>query len=522
MIDFFADKLRDPRIKSFPAEIEKIKGRGFYHNGNEFVHHANLHQNETAFLRLVWKQKIVLISILLVLYLSLIVDWQATIIFLIALLIALYVINLFFDLFLIYCSYAKASEIQISDAEIKKVRESDWPSYTIFCPLYKESNVVPQFIQAMNGLDYPQKKLQILIILEEDDTQTQKDIAQLQLPSNFQVVIVPQSLPKTKPKALNYALRFATGTYVVIYDAEDIPEPQQLKKTVIAFEKSDEKVVCIQAKLNFYNPRHNTLTRVFTAEYSLWFDLVLTGLQAINAPIPLGGTSNHFRKVELHALRGWDSFNVTEDCDLGMRLVKQGYKTAIINSTTHEEANSDLRNWFGQRSRWIKGYIQTYLVHMRRPQEFMRTWKDPHLLTFQLVVGGKVLCMFVNPMLWIITISYFAFRPFLGEKIESFFPTAILYPAVFCTVVGNFLYFYYYMIGCAKRGYYDVIKYGLFVPLYWLMMSVATWKAVIDVFIRPHHWFKTKHGLHLDDHPKLAQKLMLPKNIVPSIKYAEI
>lgn len=496
-MEYIINKLRGSFVVPFPPQVEKIKGKGFLYNGNEYIHHGTLRHENTAFLRLVWKQKLVILASFLILSIFLFVNWYETVILLLGLLISLYFINLLFDLFLIYCSYAKESEIRISDEEIQQLQRTIWPMYTIFCPLYKESSVVPQFVRAMSKLDYPPQKLQVLLILEEDDVETQQDIKKISLPKNFQIVIVPNSLPKTKPKALNYALQFAKGIYVVIYDAEDIPETRQLKKAVVVFEKSDEKIICIQAKLNFYNPRDNILTRVFTAEYSLWFDLILTGLQSINAPIPLGGTSNHFRKKNLRAIKGWDSFNVTEDCDLGMRLVKHGYKTAIINSTTHEEANSEIMNWFGQRSRWIKGYIQTYLVHMRRPKEFMRNWHEPHLITFQLIIGGKILSMFVNPLLWIITISYFAFRPFLGEKIEYFFPASILYPAVFCAVVGNFLYFYYYMIGCAKRGYYDIMKYVLLIPLYWLMMSIATWNAVFGILVRPHHWFKTKHGLSL-------------------------
>src|SRR5258708_6606643 len=194
-----------------------------------------------------------------------------------------------------------------------------------------------------------------MLLLEEDDKETIQKIKNYDLPSYFEIVIVPHSLPKTKPKACNYGLLHATGEYTVIFDAEDIPDPLQLKKAVIAFEKSGSQVVCIQAKLNFYNPTQSFFTKLFTAEYSLWFDLVLTGLQSIHAPIPFGGTSNHFRTKDLWLLKGWDSFNVTEDCDLGMRLVKQGYRTAVIDSITLEEANPAFNNWFWQRSRWIKG-----------------------------------------------------------------------------------------------------------------------------------------------------------------------
>ena len=219
------------------------------------------------------------------------------------------------------------------------------------------------------------------------------------------------------------------------------------------------------------------LTRVFTAEYSLWFDLVLPGLQSVAAPIPLGGTSNHFKTSYLHELEGWDSFNVTEDCDLGIRLAKKGYKTAIVDSVTMEEANSHLGNWVYQRTRWIKGYMQSYLVHMRSPREFLKT-NPRHFVTFQLIVGGKILSLFINPLMWIITILYFAFRATLGVQIEKLFPGAILYMGLFSLLIGNFLYLYYYMIGCAKRKEYALIKYVYIVPFYWLAMSYAAWKAL--------------------------------------------
>ena len=334
----------------------------------------------------------------------------------------------------------------------------------------------------------------------------------MKLPTYFQTLKVPDSKPKTKPKACNYGLKFAKGEYIVIYDAEDIPESDQLKKAILAFKKLNDKVACIQAKLNFYNPYQNFLTRAFTAEYSLWFDLVLTGLQSINAPIPLGGTSNHFPTEILKELKGWDAFNVTEDCDLGIRLIKKGYATAVVDSTTYEEANSGLKNWFNQRSRWIKGYIQTYLVHMRNPKEFVKGLKTTHLITFQLIVAGKILSLFINPIMWIITISYFVFRSYTGSFIESFFPGPLFYMGLISLVFGNFLYFYYYLIGCTKRNHNPIMKYlFLLVPLYWLGMSIAAWIAVYSLIYQPHYWAKTIHGLHLNKSKKHKKVIKSPQ-----------
>ena len=498
-IGWSALKLKLATSEIIPFHRNKVpnKGKGFHFKGVEFIHHSDLDHKESAVYTLVSRQKLVLFLLLLIILLGLLINGYIMGIVVVGVITLIYFADLLFNLFLILRNFAKIPEVQVFSQAIEK-KDKKWPMYTILCPLYYEWEVLPQFVTAMSRLDYPKNKLQVLLLLEEDDKETIKHAQNYQLPDYFEIIVVPHSLPKTKPKALNYGMKYVKGEYVVIYDAEDVPDSKQLKKVVVAFDMVDKKTICIQAKLNFYNPHHNILTRIFTAEYSLWFDLVLTGLQSIFAPIPLGGTSNHFKTKDLYRLKGWDSFNVTEDCDLGMRLAKHGYRTALINSVTLEEANSDLKNWFEQRTRWIKGYIQTYLVHMRDPKKFMKDWHEPHLLTFQLVVGGKILSMFINPFMWITTIVYFAFRASAGIYIQKFFPAPILYMGVFSLVFGNFLYMYYYMIGCAKRGHYDIIKYVFIVPFYWLAMSVAAWKAVIQLIQKPHFWPKTIHGYHLD------------------------
>ncbi len=517
----------DPQVIPYHPETERKKGKGFHFKGVEFLHYNEIHHTESAFHRLSNPQIIVLLTIGILFVLGLFLDWHSSLTIIIASLTVVYFADLLFNFFLIYRSYSKPPEVRITDEEIKQANDRIWPTYTILCPLYKEWRVLPQFVDALSKLDYPTDKLQVMLLLEEDDVETIQQAQNTVLPEQFSIQVVPHSLPKTKPKALNFGLRFATGEYTVIYDAEDIPDPLQLKKAVLAFERSNKRIKCIQAKLDFYNPHQNVLTKIFTAEYSLWFDLVLTGLQSIHAPIPLGGTSNHFRTQDLRELKGWDAFNVTEDCDLGMRLVKKGYQTAIIDSITHEEANSDLRNWFSQRTRWIKGYIQSYFVHMRNPGEFLKNWREPHVITFQLVVGGKVLSTLINPLMWALTIIYFVFRPVVGTFIESFFPTPVLYMAVISLIIGNFLYMYYYMIGCAKREYDDIVKYALLTPFYWLAMSLAAYVAVYRMIRTPHYWSKTKHGLHFNQKKEVnsaenivENKLMKP-SLVLSATYAE-
>lgn len=448
---------------------------------------------------------------------------------------AVYVIDAFFHLFLIIKSIHSPSEITISQKEIKALKNSggpviyaesiyapheikisdlvqitktqtnNLPIYTVLCPLYKESEVIPQFVKAISKLDWPKEKLEVLLLLEQDDKDSIKAVKTMKLPSFINKIIVPDSLPKTKPKACNYGLHYAKGEYLVIYDAEDRPDPLQLKCAYLAFQKVESNVICLQAKLNFYNANQNLLTRIFSAEYALWFDTILTGLQSVKTVIPLGGTSNHFRTKDLKNLQGWDAFNVTEDADLGVRLFKEGFKTAIIDSTTYEEANSNFGNWVRQRSRWIKGYMQTYIVHTRNPIEFVRK-TGIHALWFQLTIGGKIAFIFINPLLWLNTILYFSFYNLIGKTSESLYPPAVLYMAVTSLIIGNFSFIYYYMIGCAKRGQWSLMKFVFFVPFYWIAVSFAGTRALYQLIVKPHYWEKTVHGLHLDREKQEKQK----------------
>lgn len=477
-----------------------MRGKGLVFNGKTFMQHTSLHHSETALYSLVRAQKALIVAFVVGYTVALSLDWHSTLVVTMSVITVLYFVDLIFNAYLSVRSISKNPEIKVSRREIESLRDEDLPRYTIFCPLYKEWQVVPQFVEAMSRLDYPADKLEILFLLEENDFETIQKTREQDLPSHFKVVVVPHSAPKTKPKAMNYGLEHATGDYLVVYDAEDMPEPDQLKKAVVAFKRAHRDTICIQAKLNFYNVRQNVLTRVFTAEYSLWFDLILPGLQSLDAPIPLGGTSNHFRSRTLRELCGWDAFNVTEDCDLGMRIAKRGYRTAIVESTTFEEANSEIVNWYNQRSRWIKGYIQTYLVHMRNPNAFRGRVRD--LLAFQVIVGGKIFSMFVNPIFWAITACYFLFRANVGDFIEGFFPGPILHIGVISFILGNFLYLYNYMIGCAKRGFDHLVKYVFLVPVYWLGMSLAAWRSLYEVVVKPHYWSKTMHGLHLKKAPQ--------------------
>ncbi|HSO01649.1 MAG TPA: glycosyltransferase, partial [Gaiellaceae bacterium] len=453
---------------------------------------------ESAYQVLSRAQKLVFSLAALAFVLVLVYDPVATLVVFNVASIAFYTGFSLYKFKLIYDALGHDLELPVSAAELEELDERTLPVYTILVPLYREANVVDRLIPAIARLDYPRSKLDVKLIVESDDAETREALRRANLPPHFKLVVVPDSQPKTKPKACNYGLIQAEGRYVVIYDAEDRPEPDQLKKAVVTFSKAEERIVCIQCKLNYYNRNQNILTRWFTTEYSSWFDLFMPGLDAADSPIPLGGTSNHLDRQKLIELGAWDPFNVTEDADLGIRLHKAGYKTAIVDSTTFEEANSDLYNWIRQRSRWVKGYIQTWLVHMRHPVRLRRQIGWRSFVSFQFVVAGTFVGFLLNPFYWALTTLWLATH---AGFIRALFPSFVYYAAALGLFIGNFVFTYVNVAGSIRRGYYDLVKWALLSPLYWALMSIGAWKGFLQLFYRPFYWEKTVHGLDRPEGP---------------------
>jgi cellulose synthase/poly-beta-1,6-N-acetylglucosamine synthase-like glycosyltransferase len=387
---------------------------------------------------------------------------------------------------------ARVVDRKVTDAEVKALKDEELPVFTVLVPMYKEPEVLPILAAALRRLDYPMAKLDIKLVLEAGDRETIDAAKALGLEGTFEIIRVPASKPQTKPKACNYAINFARGDYLVIFDAEDQPEPDQLKKVVIAFEKAGPQVACIQCRLNYFNAEENWLTRMFTLDYSLWFDYMLPGLERLRIPIPLGGTSNHFRMDVLRKLHSWDPFNVTEDADLGVRLTQKGYRVAVCNSTTFEEANVSIPNWIRQRSRWIKGYMQTYLVHMRHPWHLYRSVGAGGFWGFQFFVGGTMLSGILNPIFWGFYLFWLLFG---GDFLDQLFPTVLLYLSLFNLLAGNGLFTYLSIIAPVKRGWMNLAPWGLTVAGYWALMSIAAYKALWQLVRNPFYWEKTQHGL---------------------------
>ncbi len=380
----------------------------------------------------------------------------------------------------------------VTQEEVEALDEESLPLYTILVPVYREANVVDKLVKNLLTLDYPPEKLEILLLLEENDTETIQAARRANPPDTVSFVIIPDSPPKTKPKACNVGLFLASGDYLVIFDAEDRPEPDQLKKAIVAFRKGDESLACVQAALNYFNAYENFLTKMFTLEYSYWFDYMLPGLDRLRLPIPLGGTSNHFRTDILRQLGGWDPFNVTEDADLGIRAATRGYTVGIVNATTYEEANNQLYNWIRQRSRWVKGYMQTTLVHLRHPIRMIKQsgWRSS--LGFLFLVGGTPLTFLSSLLLWFMFFFWLFFR---AKAFDFLFPTGILYVSMVNFLIGNGLMIYLNMLAVVKRRYYRLLPYALLNPIYWILHAVASYKALWQLITRPSYWEKTSHGI---------------------------
>jgi cellulose synthase/poly-beta-1,6-N-acetylglucosamine synthase-like glycosyltransferase len=339
--------------------------------------------------------------------------------------------------------------------------------------------------------DYPAEKLDIKLVLEPDDIDTQLALAEMNLTAPFEVVIAPNEGPRTKPKALNAVLPFARGRFIAVYDAEDRPEASQLRLALEAFTAGDARLACVQARLTIDNTSDSWLTRLFTAEYAGLFDVFLPGLAAWRLPLPLGGSSNHFRTSVLRDTGAWDPYNVTEDADLGMRIARLGYRTAVIQSTTYEEAPARFGPWLKQRTRWCKGWMQTWLVHMRSPRRLKRELGWLGFSVFQLLVGGTVLAALVHSLFVTELLLEFAAAVVANEPAPL---TTVGFHAI-TLVLGYIVSIVLGLLGLFRRGLMGCAWALILIPVYWVLLSLAAWRALFQLIRDPYRWEKTEHGL---------------------------
>jgi len=440
-------------------------------------------------------QRNFLIGLLVVIAIGLVLNIRLTVTALIAVFTLLYLIAVIYRAYL-FTRSSKSDALEIvTDEEALIVPDSELPFYTILLPVYKEASVIIKLIENLAQMDYPAGRLEVLLLVEEDDQDTLGALRSAHPPSQFKLVVIPPAEPRTKPKALNFGLTLAQGDIVAVYDAEDMPDVLQLRRAAVALGRYGPEVACLQAKLSYRNATQNIITRWFTVEYAMWFSFFLPGLVTLDAPIPLGGTSNHFRRAALRSLGGWDPYNVTEDCDLGIRMFREHYQIKVLESTTLEEANSDFVNWVKQRSRWYKGYLQTFLINLRSP----RVLKSEiglkgvgHVCAF---VGGTPILAMVNPIFWVMTLVWFIAQPAFVPEI---FPAPVYYVGLVLWAFGNFLLWYLTVLTARHTRPVGLVLAALLVPIYWVMMSVAAVKAMWQLVVTPTFWEKTAHGLDAD------------------------
>ena len=347
------------------------------------------------------------------------------------------------------------------------------PIYTIILPIFRDKEVIKQLLSTIANINYPKDKLQVLLVLEEIDYDSINYIKTLALPFYFRKIIVPDIMPRTKAKACNYALQYVVGDYLCIFDADDIIDPDQLQIALTKFQQNPD-IVCLQAKLNYYNSEENFLTRLFAIEYQILFDRMLPAIAKLHLPIPLGGSSNHFNVKILKDIQGWDIYNLTEDAEIGLKLAELGYRVDTLNSYTFEEAPITIKSWLKQRSRWIKGYLQTYIVYCVNLTEFAKNLNCQSIILFHYMIGFGVLSSIFTPLMLC--------KGLLSTQTINIIPLLVIF-------IIWFICEFYYAYSITK-----VFKKAIYFPIYFILHSISGIIAIFDLIIRPFYWSKTKHG----------------------------
>jgi glycosyltransferase XagB len=480
-------EIREQAFKRFPQPPEEERQRALQYALTGLEQHSPGMTAKGKFAR--W-QRWSLICALLLIVVGCVFNAHLTIGIVVTLLVIFYAVAMFAR-GIVFVAGMRAVESSRA-VEIPALADSELPKYTILMPAYNEPEVIVNLVRATSSIDYPHDKFQLLLLLEEDDDRTIEALLKVEVPEIVKVLLVPASDPRTKPKACNYGLYFDDSELVTIYDAEDRPDAGQLRASAAKFAASPEHLVCLQARLDYYNSTQNALTRWFTIEYATWFGMFLPGLDALQLPIPLGGTSNHIRTQVLRDMGAWDAFNVTEDADLGLRFFRAGYITGVLDSITDEEANSEPVNWVRQRSRWYKGYIQTWLVHTRDLGSAFKEFRLKGLASITLLIGATPFLASINLFAGLCTLVFIIGVP---HEVYTVFPLAAIYIGVTLTLLGNAATVYLSVLAMVYTKESKFAWISLLYPIYWLLMALAATKAIYQLIRKPFYWEKTLHGL---------------------------
>jgi len=384
-----------------------------------------------------------------------------------------------------------------TNSAVLPLRPERMPTITVLIPLFKEKAIAQHLLARLRLIDYPRDKLDICLVMEADDQTTRSAIAAATLPHWVRPIAVPKGTLKTKPRALNYALDFARGSIVGVYDAEDAPAPDQLHCVATHFANRGEKVACLQGVLDYYNAPANWLTRCFTLEYAGWFRVVLPGLERMGLVVPLGGTTLFFRRHVLEKLGAWDAHNVTEDADLGVRLARHGYRTELIATTTQEEANGKIWPWVKQRSRWLKGYAITYGVHMRAPRALYQELGARRFWGFQVLFACTLSQFLLAPLLWSFWVIPFGIAHPFAPWLQGWFLISVVSFFILSELTNMFVH----ALGATKAGKMWLIKWIPSLHIYFPLAAIAAYKGIWELAWKPFYWDKTAHGILLPHEP---------------------
>ncbi len=367
------------------------------------------------------------------------------------------------------------------------------PVITVLIPLYHEKAIAEHLLNRLEAIDYPRELLDVCLVMEASDHTTRNAVGRARLLTWMRLITVPDGTIKTKPRALNYALDFARGSIIGVYDAEDAPAPDQLRKVAQHFANAPPNVVCLQGTLDYYNARANWLTRCFTIEYAAWFRVILPGYARMGLVVPLGGTTLFFRRDALEKLGAWDAHNVTEDADLGIRLARHGYRTEFVHTVTEEEANGRFWPWVKQRSRWLKGYAITYGVHMRDP---VRLWRDLGAWRFfglQILFAGTLAQFLLSPLLW----SFWLIPFGVPHPIQTLLPPAAFWGFAGLFVATEVAALAIAWVALGRAGKRGLWPWALSLQLYFPLATIAAYKGLLELTWKPFYWDKTAHGVLL-------------------------
>ncbi|NBE08124.1 glycosyltransferase family 2 protein [Paragemmobacter ruber] len=485
----FLRALYGARLRPLPCPRPLIEAALLAHAGPGLVQAAELRAPAIASCRTLDRTALTLVALLLCAALVCLIPAHPALIF-----------GLFLAVTLGLCTSLTLLKIATAIAALRQLPApgppldpADLPTISLLVPLYGEAEIAPRLIRRLSALDYPRDRLDVIVLLEMTDTATCAAIAGIDLPPWMRVIAVPDGRIRTKPRALNFGLDFTRGSLIGIYDAEDAPEPDQLLKVAAAFAMGPPRLGCVQGMLDFYNPHTNWIARCFTYEYAAWFRLFLPGLVRLGLPVPLGGTTLFLRRQAVLDVGGWDAHNVTEDADLGLRLARHGWQTDILASVTLEEANCRALPWVRQRSRWTKGYLMTWLVHMRAPRRLWRDLGPRQFVAMQVLILGALLQGIATPLLWSLWLVALG-MPHPVLDVLDHATLAAMAPVMLAVHALDFI-----LAAMAMRRAGRPVGW-LWLPLlkpYALLNTFATAKAMVEAVIRPFHWDKTRHG-HFD------------------------